>query len=696
MDWAILVVSLSNTILLFWLGLMVLLNTERRTWGVYLSGGAMLLGGIFFFSHTAIVGYSPTLENPNLETWWQAGWIPITCLPFAWYAVMLWYSGYWEPDSALRQRHRPWLWLAGAWAAVFLALLAFTHPLPSIAQAARFDFSASPAVYGLPVLILLYPLYTVLCTGLTLDVLRWPGPSRRALAEQARQRAWPWLGAASLALFLVGLLVGGTVFWVVSAGRAAQGEAELRWAVGILDLLIAALIGLAVILTGQAMVAYEVFTGKSLPRGGLRKAWRRALILACAYSPLASLAIVSQVPPVSLLLAATLLATVFYAWMSWRSFAEREHLMNSLRPFLASQELYPELISQEDEVAAPGATRAHSAFAALCDEVLETELAFLVPLGALQPLAGPPLAYPPHQLSPGQIPLPAETHTPAGAALLPLDPQRSRGAAWAIPLYARQSLIGVLLLGEKRSRGLYTQEEVEMARLAGERLLDAQASAEIARRLMRLQRQRAAESQVLDRQARRALHDEVLPELHAALLSLETAQGQVDRQALAESLAQAHRQIAALLRELPPAPDPQLARLGLAEALRQMVEQEQGGAFDQVQVEIPPAVQAQMASLPALACEVVYYAAREAVRNAARYGRGGIPERALRLWLRARWESGLALAVEDDGVGLLEAQASGGGSGQGLALHSTLLLVLGGTLAADPRPEGGTVVTIRL
>ena len=94
MDWAILTISLVNTILLFWLGLMVLLNTDQRTWGVILSSGAMLLGGVFFFSHTAIVGYSPVLSHPDIETWWRAGWVPITCLPFAWYAVMLWYSGY--------------------------------------------------------------------------------------------------------------------------------------------------------------------------------------------------------------------------------------------------------------------------------------------------------------------------------------------------------------------------------------------------------------------------------------------------------------------------------------------------------------------------------------------------------------------------------------------------------------------------
>src|SRR5574341_1176236 len=56
LDWAILAVSLANTILLLWLGLTVLLNAERRSWGVWTMGIGLLLGAAFFVSHTAILG----------------------------------------------------------------------------------------------------------------------------------------------------------------------------------------------------------------------------------------------------------------------------------------------------------------------------------------------------------------------------------------------------------------------------------------------------------------------------------------------------------------------------------------------------------------------------------------------------------------------------------------------------------------
>jgi hypothetical protein len=66
-DWAIFAVSLFNASLLLWLGLTVILNAERRTMGVWVLGGGMLLGAAFFISHTAILDYelTPTTFSPG-------------------------------------------------------------------------------------------------------------------------------------------------------------------------------------------------------------------------------------------------------------------------------------------------------------------------------------------------------------------------------------------------------------------------------------------------------------------------------------------------------------------------------------------------------------------------------------------------------------------------------------------------------
>ena len=74
------------------------------------------------------------------------------------------------------------------------------------------------------------------------------------------------------------------------------------------------------------------------------------------------------------------------------------------------------------------------------------------------------------------------------------------------------------------------------------------------------------------------------------------------------------------------------------------------------------------------------------MRNAARHGRGSSQAGPLNLRIAADWAGGLRLAVEDNGVGLdgqSPAAAERDGGGQGLALHGTLLAVVGGTLEVE-------------
>ena len=714
LDWILMVVSLSNTILLLWLGLTVLLNAESRTWGMYLAGSALLLGGLFFLSHSAILGYSPNLTLSSLNLWWQIGWLPLTCLPFAWYAVMLWYGGFWaDTQSILRRRHKLWFAVTLLAALSFLLLIAFTHSLPSVAQLLAFDMTTTPALFGRPVLLLFYPLYTVLCTGLSLDVLWQPGPSARPYAEVARQRARPWLGAASLALFVVSLLVGGTVFWVVLAARQTSYDRGMVLGIGGLDLLISGLIGLAILFVGQAVVSYEIFTGKILPRRGLQRQWQRVILLAGGYSLAVSLAVLLSFRPINILLVATLLLGVFYALLSWRSFEERERFMESLRPFITPQGLYDELVSKPGQVdgAALQLKTGRAAFFALCSDVLGTRLAYLAPQGALALLAGPPLTYPASGVKTPSFPQGALPHdVDVETTWLAVDPATHGGAAWAIPLRDRSGLVGALLLGEKIGGSMYTLEEVELARLASERILDALASAEMARRLMGIQRQRLTESQVLDRQARRILHDDILPHLHAVTLRLSSKNATENQSDVLEELSALHSKISTLLRELPPASTPEIMQLGLEGALRHLVVEEYQPQFDRIGWEATPEACQFMADLPALSAEVIYYAVREAVRNAARHGRGAEADMKLSLSVRAVLGNDLKISVEDDGVGLPEERnplknmdiarepgnSLAASSGQGLALHSTLLAVLGGKLEVDSLPGGSTTVTISL
>src|SRR5262249_53849543 len=148
-----------------------------------------------------------------------------------------------------------------------------------------------------------------------------------------------------------------------------------------------------------------------------------------------------------------------------------------------------------------------------------------------------------------------------------------------------------------------------------------QASGEMARRLMALQRQRLAESQIVDRRTRRVLHDDVLPRLHTAMLMLQATSpmSQVaDNSSNSDDLRPAtcdlrpnveeavallgdvHRQIANLLHAMPATAAPEVARLGLIGALRQAIDGEFGSAFDDVCWQIEPEAEQAAWSIPAL------------------------------------------------------------------------------------------------
>jgi signal transduction histidine kinase len=90
---------------------------------------------------------------------------------------------------------------------------------------------------------------------------------------------------------------------------------------------------------------------------------------------------------------------------------------------------------------------------------------------------------------------------------------------------------------------------------------------------------------------------------------------------------------------------------------------------------------------------VLFGAAREAVRNAARHGRAGDDARPLHLSVTVAQRDGMEIVVEDDGVGLTTPSPSEG-SGHGLALHGTTLAVIGGTLGIESVPGRSTRVVL--
>jgi signal transduction histidine kinase len=675
--------SLFDLMLLAWLGVVILLTAERRTWGLWVTGLSLLLGAAFFLAHAVVVSGRFGAYNPDALPRWPLVWVAACLLPLAWYVVVLWHVGYWEPGSTLSRRwvHRAFLYLTVIAAGFFSLMFAYDQISLLRPQPLSYVF-AGPRPYDMPLLAILYALFIIGCMVLSLDALYHPGPARRLMGDQARRRARPWLVGTTACLLVVCLLVGAAVLWVAH-GVSTGVLPAVTGVVAALDGAVLVMVTAALLLLGEAMVAYEIFTGISLPRHGLRRNWHTLEAVAGGFALTTGLGLALQRTAGVGLLAAAIIIAVFLAVHTWRSFAARERSVEGLRRVADGPRVYDALFAED-----AGAVDVAGPFRALCGGVLGARLAALVPLGPLASLVGAPLT------EPADAPAPAVSGTLAEACrtcrevCLPVDPAATGGAVWAVPLWSARGLMGVLLLGEKRDGGLYTQEEMQVVRATGERLLDTLAGSHLAARLMRLQRARMAEHRVVDSRTRRTIHDDLLPALHAAMLAVSAG----DAEGLTQ-LAAVHRRLAALLREMPSADADTVTRLGLLGALRTTVHDELDGAFTAVTWEIAPEAEARLDHLPPPVAEALFAAAREALRNAARHARGDDPARPLCLTLAVAAGDMVEVTVSDDGVGPT-APAAAPGSGQGTLLHSTLLTILGGAWLTDALPTGGTRVRL--
>ena len=175
-DWATMAVSLFNMIVLLWLGLTVVLNAETPRWGVWLAGGGLLLGGPLLCGALCHAGprarrrgrWHGLLVAGRLDT--------VVILPYVWYGVMLWYSGFWDGrNGAVRRRHLWSFTLASLMLAGLVFLFVFFNPLPVVYRAcAAIPHPVRVGLTRLQVLVVFYPVYAILCMGLSLDVVMRP------------------------------------------------------------------------------------------------------------------------------------------------------------------------------------------------------------------------------------------------------------------------------------------------------------------------------------------------------------------------------------------------------------------------------------------------------------------------------------------------------------------------------------------
>ena len=334
------------------------------------------------------------------------------------------------------------------------------------------------------------------------------------------------------------------------------------------------------------------------------------MALAAGYGVLLGGALAFGLDPVYAVLLTALLMTMFFALLGWRATVEWRTAMRELRPVVQSDGWYERLTTE-------GGARedGEQPLRALCEDVLRAPLAYLVPAGPLASFVAPQCL---SGRQPAAAPLVGAARASVAAAPGASASRQTSTAArrWRSRCGASEVSRALCFWQAGRTGRCIARRNWRSPRATGERLIDAAASLALSQKLMALQRERMAQTQLLDQRTRRVLHDEVLPLIHTAMLTVSAGQ---EREVALQRLSEAHAQIAALLRDLPASPTPDVARLGPLAALRKAVETEFGQAFHAVTWEVDEEADSAARQLPALKAETLYFAGRELIRNAARH-----------------------------------------------------------------------------
>lgn len=684
LDWPALALSLLDAFLLCWLGFTILLEADRRSVGVWLSADGLFLGAVFFIAHTAILRNGVPWNNPLVNFWWRAGWWPLILSPFAWYCVILWYSGYWDDaTSQLHRRQAPWFGLMLVSTAGLLGWMLLADPLPDLG-------SRSASISEFAGLAILFPIYIFLCVLLALNAILRPGPTSRLVGHEARRYARPWLTASTLILLFVCLLVAFALVWGLRTYESEYQWNTLTYQVFVpltgLDILIEILITIAILLIGQAAMVYEVFSSIPLPRSSLRKRWIFAIRSGSLFAFVFSAVLIFFARPE----AAYLIFIPFLAGaltlQNRFSAREQEQGIDQLRALTSPQQNYEKIFLNPSASASKADILAD--FKMICQHVVRTNQALVVPAGVLTNFLPENIRFPEDSIVPSE-PVVDFDRLENRDQPRSLNPQKSNGFCWAIPLVSSRGVDGWLYIGDRTGGGFYTQEEIEITRAAIERWMDNQAAAEIARRLVNLQQQKLIETRLLDQKARRVLHDEVLPLLHTALLANPQSE-------VSDQISAAHRQISRLLRNAPSPPPVDIAQNGLISVIRKTAQNEAALLHANLVFEADPQIDRITAALSPEAAETVYYAVRECLRNIEKHNQSNETQ-PLEITIRIVVDGMLQITIENTGTADETSRDFRlTTTGQGLLLHNALLAVFGGGIRLTRRENGSTLVTLTL
>ncbi len=773
----LLALSIFNLVAFLWLAFTVWLNGDRKAGIARLGVMGLGLSALFFFIHALLISGSPAQSGGlvSQDFLWHLIWLPALGVPYIWFAIGLYYAAL---INQKWRRRRPYLLVFGGLlgGTVLLCLLlnpaTFTYAgaLRLIVYNDAFNDIRS-GVFSPPVLLsLLFLCYVTFCAiapwftigrisrllgafwhflkrrtrrapGLRHALIDafWDDPRDKELLEEPHlswHLARPGLLLAALLMVLLTTTLGVLVIqsiidWLQHPNAPAAPEAPVTGGLInsnifpmnllALDLCATGAVALVILLIGYSIMRHGILIERSLSRRGFLEQWRGTVIVSTSVSIIIVLLVNLTHSSLGGLLIITSLATGAYALFTWSSYTAHDRYIALLGPFVRSTSLRHWLNTdlQKTEQDLEGL------FYHLCDNVLGVQCAYLAVLaGSVRRRFS--YRWPVSSLANGAVFSPVGDKKPMEKS----GKKREGGSdapwriqlfvnevpmiCWVLPIYDERGLVATLYLGPRKDGAALTDEDMNLAHACGQRILDTLGDHEAMQAVAGLLRRRIVDVKLLGAQQRRVLHDEILPQMHLALLQLETLRSQSSNgavssdsdtraQAVDETIAlisDTHRRLAAMMRATAPSAPHRLEQDGMINAIRTMLDQDFQYAFDEVEWCVSDETAASIDEvMPPAIAELVFAAVQEALRNAARHARGLDEHRHLRLSFKALWNNvdhSLEVIVTDDGVGISAANSTTSGTGGGLLTHSALLAIAGGSLTIKSAPGEGVTVRILL
>jgi len=677
---------LSNFIYLvsFYLGCVIFVYSEKKDRQAIVASISFLSCTLFFIGHLLILGKGiPFILSFSSQILYPA-FLILSFLPFAWsYIVFRFYA-----DKAIWKNfslRNIFLWIEFLFLILSFSLVVYLIPRADNMRVSDIIFFIPDEVFYV------FSIYIIFCTVSSIFYLFQVSRKDNNLEEIAKSSAYQTILRASILLASLAILVG-----IVAVLGKNTIENEIRHISSekfpplllILDSLACLAVLVTILIVGQAVISYQVFTGRYLAMKSLKSYWKYILLFGVLYSSLATIGGLFGYASDSKQVLLSLLGLVFLVKIQTISRKREEENRKILKPFLFNENLYESITQSGEKID----SHLENTFRLLCDNTLDTTRACLVPKGAYVSYIPKPLFYPEENRELAVKILSFTENLPSDKMIFYLNRDAFEGYVLALSIRDTQGLVGVLFLGVKNDYTLYSEEEIEIARIGSGKILDLLSVTEISRLLVNLQKKQLMDSKLLDHQTRRILHDDILPEIHTVMIEIDSMKNETVRANLLDSLSGLHKKISNLLKILPIHPA-DLTTQNFLEEIRNLAKSELRG--ESIFYSFEPEAEEKLQFLEPVALEVIYYAVRELFRNILRYAKS--PVRKLEVKVSLSFvNSILELAIEDNGKGIPVSPENRAGAGQGLVLHSTMMAVIGGALIKETLPEEFTRVRLIL